>query len=135
MLVENIVAKGGFLLMNYLNLLANWMHSKSLSIKLLQLESIMKEVLIYWQIECTQSLSFVKVWNNYFHLLANWVHSKSFICQGVPISKNYFHLLVIECTLKSWFVWMFQLVIITYMCIGQLNAFQKFLLWECMNLQ
>jgi hypothetical protein len=67
--------------------------------------------------------------------LANWIQSKSFICQGVQIWKHYFHLLVIEYTWKSWFVRILQLAWITYMYIGQLNALQKFLLWEYMNLQ
>jgi hypothetical protein len=78
----------------------------------------------------THSKSFicqgVPTWNNYFHLLANWIHSKSFICQGLPTWKEYFHLLVIECTWKSWFVWMLQLAGVTYMYIDQLNALQKF---------
>jgi len=95
----------------YIHLLANWMYSKCF---------------IY------QS---VPTWDNYSPLLDNWIQSKSFICQSVLIWKNYFHLLVIECIWKSWFVWMLQLARITYMYICQLNALQKFLLWECTDLE
>jgi hypothetical protein len=98
----------------------------------------MKEVHFYWLIERTHSVSFIKVFelvNNYFPLSANWIQSKSFICEGVHILKNDFHLLVIECIWKSWFVSMLQLPRIIYMYICQLNALQKFLLWECTNLQ
>jgi hypothetical protein len=102
---KSLICKGVPTWKNYLYLLANWMHFKSLFIKLLQLESIVKK---------------------YIHLWANWMHSKCFICQGVPIWNNYFHLLVTECTWKSWFVWMLQLAIMIYMYIGQLNAIQKF---------
>jgi hypothetical protein len=103
---KSLIYKGGPTWKNYLQLLDNWMHSKSLFIKLLQLESIMKK---------------------YIHLWANWMHSKCFICQGVLIWNNYFHhLLVIECIWKSWFVWMLQLAKMIYMYIDQLNALQKF---------
>jgi hypothetical protein len=64
-------------------------------------------------------------WKKCIHPWANWMHTKCFICQSVRIWNNYFHLLVIECTWKSWFVWMFQLAIMIYMYIGQLNALQK----------
>jgi hypothetical protein len=102
---KNLICEGGPTWKNYLQLLANWMHSINLFIKLLQLESVMKK---------------------YIHLWANWMHSKCFICQGVPIWNNYFHLLVIECTWKSWFVWMLQLAKMISMYIDQLNAVQKF---------
>jgi hypothetical protein len=85
---KSLICEGVRTWKNYLHLLANWIHSRSLLIKKLQLESIVKK---------------------YIHLWANWMHSKCFICQGVPIWNNYFHLLIIECTWKSWFVWMFYL--------------------------
>jgi hypothetical protein len=102
---KSLICKGATTWKNYFHLLANWMHSKSLFTKLLQLESIMKK---------------------YIHLWANWMQSKCFISQGVQIWNNYFHLLVIECTWKSWFVWMLQLAKMIYMYMGQLNALQKF---------
>jgi hypothetical protein len=94
---KSLICEGGPTWNNYLQLLANWMHFINLFIKLLQLESVMKK---------------------YIHLWANWIHSKCFICQGVPIWNNYFHLLVIEFTWKSWFVWMLQLAKMISMYIG-----------------
>jgi hypothetical protein len=90
---------------NYLHLLANWMHSKFLFIKFLQLENIVKKIH-----SCMGELNAPKV----------------FQLSRCPIWNNYFHLLVIECIWKFWFVWMLQLARIINMYIGQLNALQKF---------
>jgi hypothetical protein len=63
MLVENIVAKGGVSTSELPSSIGQLNALLILFIKLLQFENIMKEVLIYWQIECIQSPSFVKVSN------------------------------------------------------------------------
>jgi hypothetical protein len=79
---------------NYLNLLANWMQSKTLICQVVQGHK------------------------NYLHLSANWVHSKTFICYGVRTYKKYLCTLVHSMHSKPSFVEVFKLVKITYIFWG-----------------
>jgi hypothetical protein len=107
---------------NYLHLLVNWMHSKSL----------------IWM--------GVPSWKNYLHLLANWMHSKSLICEGVPTWKKYFHLLANWMHMRSLFIKLLQLESIVkkyihlwanwvHSSMGELSAFKVLHLLRCSNLK
>jgi hypothetical protein len=88
---QKLICEGVAIWRNYLHVLANWMHSKSL----------------IWM--------GVPSWKNYLHLLVNWMHFKNLIWMGVATWKNTFIYWLVEWTLYALFgPWVSQLKITTF---------------------